>query len=74
MHHKYCFGARCDFFFDLVSVDVEIYVRLNENRDSTVDGDSHDTGDICVRLDDHLVARADSQHPESQPQGVQTAG
>ena len=73
MDHQNGFGPLCDLFLDPVNVDAKVRIGFHEDGNSTVDGDAHHAGDVCVGLYDDLVAWAYAQHPEGKPEGVQSA-
>ena len=74
VHRQDGLGAGGDGGLDLLRVDVVVSVRLHEHRGCPVHGDAHDAGDVGVGADDDLVAPADAQQTEADPQRVQPAG
>ena len=67
-----CCGG--DSGLNAAGVDVVIFIRLDEHRRGAVDGDAHHAGDVCVRADDDLIPRPDTQQPKRHPQRIQPAG
>ena len=74
MNDHDCLGFFCDLLFDFVCVDLEILIRLCEDRSCPIHGNSHDAGNVCICLNDHLISRADAQHFAPNPECVQSTG
>ena len=64
-------GTRGDRRFDLVGVDVMIFVGLYEGWRRAVLGDSQNRGDVRIGRHDHFVAFADSKRSHGKQQSVQ---